>query len=70
MSDTRLPVTVLSASLGAGKVTLPSRVLNDDGPRVAVLDACLVPAQAARGPDDLTDYPDPFPVWRRAAKAA
>ena len=33
----------------------------------ARLDACLVPATAAQGPDALPDYPDPFPTWRRAA---
>ena len=32
----------------------------------ARLDACLVPATAAQGPDALPDYPDPFPTWRRA----
>ena len=34
------------------------------------LDACLVPAADATGPDDLPDYPDPFPLWRRAQNAA
>ncbi|MFK7751863.1 MAG: GTP-binding protein [Sedimentitalea sp.] len=36
----------------------------------ARLDGCLVPALAATGPDDLPDYPDPFPLWRRAEEAA
>lgn len=36
----------------------------------ARLDACLVPATAASGPDGLPDYPDPFPVWRRQEEAA
>ena len=36
----------------------------------AKLDACLVPAVATTGPDDLPDYPDPFPIWRRAGDAA
>lgn len=36
----------------------------------ARLDACLVPAPAATGPDSLPDYPDPFPVWQRAEAAA
>lgn len=34
------------------------------------LDACLVPAVAAMGPEDLPDYPDPFPAWRRVETAA
>ena len=34
------------------------------------LDACLVPAADTTGPDDLPDYPDPFPLWRRAQNAA
>ncbi len=36
----------------------------------ARLDKCLVPAVAASGPDNLPDYPDPFPIWRRAEQAA
>ena len=36
----------------------------------ARLDACLVPAVAATGPDALPDYPDPFPLWRRVEDAA
>lgn len=36
----------------------------------ARLDACLVPSVAAAGPSNLPDYPDPFPVWRRAEEAA
>lgn len=36
----------------------------------ARLDACLVPEESARGPEDLPDYPDPFPLWRRAVEAA
>ena len=30
----------------------------------------VVPAVAAIGPDNLPDYPDPFPVWRRGEDAA
>ena len=36
----------------------------------ARLDNCLVPAVAAAGPDGLPNYPDPFPIWRRAEDAA
>ena len=36
----------------------------------ARLDACLVPAVAATGPDNLPDYPDPFPIWKRVEDAA
>ncbi|MEL7211595.1 MAG: GTP-binding protein [Pseudomonadota bacterium] len=36
----------------------------------ARLDACLVPAVAAMGPESLPNYPDPFPNWRRAEAAA
>jgi G3E family GTPase len=36
----------------------------------ARLDACLVPAVAAAGPDNLPDYPDPFPLWRGVEDAA
>ncbi len=44
---------------------------NIDWPALkARLDGCLVPALAAAGPDTLPDFPDPFPVWRRAEDAA
>lgn len=36
----------------------------------ARLDACLVPAVAALGPDTLPEYDDPFPIWRRNEDAA
>ena len=37
-----------------------------DWPKLqARLDAALVPAALAKGPDDLPDLPDPFPIWRR-----
>ncbi|AHD09109.1 GTP-binding protein [Phaeobacter gallaeciensis] len=36
----------------------------------AQLDGCLVPLEAAAGPDQLPDYPDPFPLWKRAEAAA
>jgi G3E family GTPase len=32
----------------------------------ARLDACLVPAVATSGPQDVPEFDDPFPVWRRA----
>lgn len=35
------------------------------------LDACLVPALMAGGPDELPlDLPDPFPGWQRIEGAA
>ena len=37
-----------------------------DWPKLkARLDAALVPEALAKGPDDLPEYADPFPVWRR-----
>ncbi|MEO1705530.1 MAG: GTP-binding protein [Pseudomonadota bacterium] len=36
----------------------------------ASLDACLVPEHLAPGPDAIPDFPDPFPIWRRAEEAA
>ena len=34
------------------------------------LDACLVPANLAKTPEDLPDFSDPFPIWRKAESAA
>ncbi|EBA15337.1 cobalamin synthesis protein, P47K [Roseobacter sp. SK209-2-6] len=34
------------------------------------MDRCLVPTSVAIGPDTLPDFPDPFPIWRRAQAAA
>lgn len=42
----------------------------DQAELTAKLDACLLPAVAASGPDTLPDLPDPFPLWRRADAAA
>ncbi|MEO0664551.1 MAG: GTP-binding protein [Pseudomonadota bacterium] len=36
----------------------------------ASLDACLVPEHLAPGPEAIPDFPDPFPIWRRAEEAA
>ncbi|AUQ73993.1 GTP-binding protein [Phaeobacter piscinae] len=36
----------------------------------AQLDGCLVPEKVATGPDQLPDYTDPFPIWRRPEAAA
>ncbi len=36
----------------------------------ARLDGCLIPADAASGPDSLPEYTDPFPIWRRVEAAA
>lgn len=36
----------------------------------ARLNQCLVPAVAATGPDNLPDYPDPFPLWKLAEPEA
>ncbi|MEL6964082.1 MAG: GTP-binding protein [Pseudomonadota bacterium] len=35
----------------------------------AKLDECLVPESLAKGPDDLPEFPDPFPIWRRTEAA-
>lgn len=34
------------------------------------LDAALLPEDVATSPDALPDFPDPFPLWRRAEQAA
>jgi len=34
------------------------------------LDACLVPAADATRPEDIPEYNDPFPLWRRTEDAA
>ena len=36
----------------------------------AQLDGALVPEDIALSPDTLPDFPDPFPIWRRATQAA
>jgi len=36
----------------------------------ARLDSCLVPVLTATSVDELPNYPDPFPLWRRAQEAA
>lgn len=61
MSEGRLPVTVLSGFLGVGIdwPVLKSR-----------LDGCLIPKEQASSLDDLQNYPDPFPTWRRAGQVA
>ncbi|MEP1442920.1 MAG: GTP-binding protein [Hyphomicrobiales bacterium] len=42
-----------------------------DWPKLkARLDSCLVPVLTATAVDELPDYPDPFPLWRRAQEAA
>ena len=42
-----------------------------DWPKLkARLDSCLVPVMTATSVDELPDYPDPFPLWRRAQDAA
>lgn len=55
--DRRQEIVFIGAGLNQAELT-------------ASLDAALVPAVAASGPDDLPDYPDPFPIWRRADEAA
>ena len=42
-----------------------------DWPKMkARLDSCLVPVLTASSVDELPNYPDPFPIWRRAQEAA
>ena len=42
-----------------------------DWPKLkARLDSCLVPVMTATSVDELPNYPDPFPLWRRAQEAA
>ena len=42
-----------------------------DWPKLkARLDSCLVPVLTASSVDKLPDYPDPFPLWKRAQEAA
>ena len=42
-----------------------------DWPKMkARLDSCLVPVLTASSVDELPNYPDPFPIWRRAQDAA
>lgn len=36
----------------------------------AGLDTCLVPEDSAAGPENLPNFPDPFPLWRLAEDAA
>ena len=42
-----------------------------DWPKMkARLDSCLVPVLTGSSVDELPNYPDPFPIWRRAQDAA
>ena len=63
MSDTRLTLTVSPEIWGVGKTTLLNRAVNK-------LDGRKVQAIAAVEPDNLPDYPDPFPIWHRKEDAA
>ena len=63
MSDTRLTLTVSPEIWGVGKTTLLNRAVNK-------LDGRKVHAIAAVEPDNLPDYPDPFPIWHRKEDAA
>lgn len=72
--ENRLPVTVLSGFLGAGKTTMLNHILaNREDKRIAVigideaeirnaLDACLVNADGFT-PEDWCGLNDPFPAW-------
>lgn len=80
MSESRLPVTVLSGFLRAGKITLLHRVLSKcERRRVAIIvndmsemkiGAPLVQSVLTAGPVSLPlDMADPLPAWRRAEVA-
>ncbi len=52
----RLPVTVLSGFLGAGKTTRRDDLLAD-------VDRLISPQEITAGKDEWRAMPDPFPAW-------
>lgn len=62
---TKLPVTVLSGFLGAGKTTVLSNILNNRQDKIInALDDCLLSEEELlKGREFWEEFNDPFPAW-------